>query len=151
MQYIEAVNDNLTKYKSVFLAGGISNCPDWQSEVVKAITDYDITVFNPRRKNFPILIAEESEKQIKWEYIRLRKADIIIFWFSAATLNPISLFEYGSALERNQKLIVGVHPDYKRKTDVEIQTKLKQKEIKIVCSISELIKNLKSELNRAII
>ena len=33
MQYIEAINTENAKYKLVFLAGGISNCPDWQQEI----------------------------------------------------------------------------------------------------------------------
>lgn len=147
MQYIEAINSEPAKYKSIFLAGGISNCPDWQKDVANALKDYEITVFNPRRTNFPISIAEESQQQIKWEYQRLRQADFIVFWFSHATLNPITLFEYGSALERNQKLIVGVHPKYKRKQDVEIQTNLKNKGIEIVNSIPDLIASIKSLLD----
>ncbi len=150
MQYIEAIDYTDAKYMSIFLAGGISNCPNWQKEVADSLNEYDITVYNPRRKNFPIDIKEESEKQIKWEFDKIRKADIIVFWFSYATLNPITLFEYGAALERNQKIIVGIHPDYKRKIDVEIQTKLKQNDITIVYSIPKFIKVIEKHINNLI-
>ena len=45
---------------SVFLAGGITDCPDWQSEVIKYLRRYeinnklDLVVYNPRRKFFDI-------------------------------------------------------------------------------------------------
>lgn len=41
---------------SVFLAGGITNCPQWQQEVIDRLQGYEIecTILNPRRANFPI-------------------------------------------------------------------------------------------------
>ncbi len=138
MQYIEAPNTESAKFKSVFLAGGISDCPNWQKDVAESLTDIDVTVYNPRRYHYPITEILEAEEQIRWEYERLRKADIILFWFSPETLNPITLFEYGSALERDQKLFVGVDFDYKRKTDIEIQTKIRRPEIILTYSVKVL-------------
>lgn len=37
---------------TVFLVGGIANCPHWQQEAAHALADF--TVFNPRRRAFPI-------------------------------------------------------------------------------------------------
>lgn len=144
MQYIEAISNEEAKFKTVFLAGGISNCPDWQKQVTEALSDLDITIYNPRRKNFDIENPQETEKQITWEYERLRKADFIIFHFSSATLNPITLFEYGGALERNKPLFVNIHPEYKRKTDIEIQTKLHRPEIQITYTIEALTKQIRN-------
>jgi len=90
-----------------------------------------------------VLNPNETIKQIEWEYEMLRKVDFIIFRFTPETLNPITLFEYGAALERNAKLFVSVHPDYKRKADIEIQTRLHRPEIKILYSIDELVKNFR--------
>ena len=39
---------------SIFLAGGICDCPDWQSRMVELLTPTDMVVINPRRKDFPI-------------------------------------------------------------------------------------------------
>ncbi len=142
MQYIEAVHTEKAKYKSVFLAGGITNCPNWQKEVADALQSLDVSVFNPRRADFPIGDNTESEAQIVWEFERLREADVLIFWFSAATLCPITLFEYGAALERKQKIVLGIHPDYKRKIDIEVQTSLMRKEIKISYSVQDMITEL---------
>jgi hypothetical protein len=56
-----------------------------------------------------------------------------VFYFAQETLCPITLFELGAALERNiyvtikQDIIVYCEPEYSRKFDVELQTKLAMK------------------------
>lgn len=142
MQYIEAISEEKPKFTSVFLAGGITGCQNWQSEVVNKLKGLDIAIFNPRRKNFPIHDPNASYEQIKWEFNRLREADILSFWFSKGSLNPIVLFEYGSALERKEAIVVGIDPDYERKRDVEIQTLLIRPKLKIVSSIGDLSKEI---------
>lgn len=79
----------------LFLAGGITNCPDWQSKMIDELKNVDITIYNPRRKNFPTDDPNASEEQITWEYAHLKTADIISFWFSRGSLNPIVLYELG--------------------------------------------------------
>lgn len=139
MQYIEASNTEKANHVSVFLAGGITNCPDWQSEAVKALVDEEVTLFNPRRKVYPMDDPNAAQEQIAWEFERLRSADIAAFWFSVGSLNPIVLFEFGSALEREQSIVVGVHPDYARKIDVEIQVALARPSVTVVSSFEEFI------------
>ena len=75
---IEAPNDvySIQNNKNIklFMAGGITNCPDWQSELIKKIKDIDgLTVYNPRRKNFPIKDPNASNEQITWEYNKLKE------------------------------------------------------------------------------
>ncbi len=55
MQYIEAPHSysQHVLYKSVYLAGGITNCPDWQQQMVHLLDDTDYTLLNPRRGCFP--------------------------------------------------------------------------------------------------
>ncbi len=137
MQYIEAPEDKKAKFKSVFLAGGITNCPNWQMEIIEKLKDEEITVFNPRRKDF----SKDNKEQIEWEYKKLREADLISFWFSRGSLNPIALFELGSAMERKE-LIIGIDREYPRREDVEIQVFLRRPEIEIVYSLEELLKNI---------
>lgn len=68
MIYIEAPNYEFPKDKiSIFLAGSITDCPDWQSDIIQKLKDEDIVIFNPRRKNFPIEDPKASDEQIKWE------------------------------------------------------------------------------------
>lgn len=146
MQYIEAINDEKPKFTSVFLAGGITNCPDWQSEVVNNLENTNITIFNPRRKNFPIHDPNASLDQIEWEFNKLREADILSFWFSRGSLNPIVLFEYGSALEREKLIVVGVDVDYERKQDIILQTSLIRPDMNIVLSIEDLVREIEYAL-----
>jgi len=146
MNYIEAPNKYNGKEKSIFLAGGITNCYDWQKEVSKKLKDLPITIFNPRRENFSGEDLISEQKQIKWEFEHLRKATAISFYFSKETLNPITLLELGSWLNSDKKLFIGIDPDYQKKFNVIIQTKLARSEIEIVFSLNELANQIKSWL-----
>lgn len=114
----------------VFLAGGITDCPDWQSEVIPKLMDLPIEIFNPRRSEWSPTIsnADESVIQIKWEWQYLALADVILFWFPQETVCPITLLEYGKFLVSipMKPLFVGTHPNYQRRMDIEIQTKLER-------------------------
>jgi hypothetical protein len=148
MNYIEAPDEFLGKETSLFLAGGITGCPDWQQEVVRALKNESITVLNPRRKSFPIQDSTASVEQIKWEYRHLRKASAISFWFPHETLCPIVLYELGAWSMTDKPIFVGVHPDYQRKLDVEIQISLVRPEVEIVYSIQDLVEQIVNWLDR---
>jgi hypothetical protein len=137
-QYIEAPNKVKIKNQlSVFLAGGISNCEDWQSQAARALEpENSLTVINPRRNDWKMdgSQVEESVIQIAWEFEYIRKVTDILFWFTDDTLQPITLYELGAALERNhdfwngdengQRVFIGVDKNYKRALDVKVQAKL---------------------------
>jgi len=127
--YIEALESYIPKEGelSLFLGGGITDCPDWQKELVdilRAKLDIDLTILNPRRANFPIDDPSASYDQIKWEFDHLRRADAITFWFPQETLCPITLYELGAWSMTDKPLFVGHHPNYQRKADVFHQTRL---------------------------
>ncbi len=131
-QYLEApTNEEIGNKNSVFLAGGITNVWDWQKILSHKLRQFnDLTVINPRRENFAMFKNDSSfkasEEQIKWEFKHLRLAKQVVFWFSNETVQPITLFELGSAIERNnQDLIIGCHKDYPRVFDVKIQLELR--------------------------
>lgn len=114
MRYIEALDEFDGNSRAIFLAGGISNCSDWQSEMVNLLSDTDLTIINPRRKNFPIDDPSQSKTQIEWEYRHLRKVQARLFWFPCETLCPITLFELGVwSAGVAEPLFVGTHPDYR--------------------------------------
>lgn len=145
MQYIEAPsNESPIHPVSVFLAGGITLCPDWQKEAVEAIKDLPITVYNPRRKDFDVSFKEQTVEQIKWEFEKLREASNIIFWFCKETICPITLFEYGSALERTatQGIFLGSDPEYQRLMDLQEQTKLRLGKAEIYSTVRDLVSAL---------
>lgn len=153
---IEAVNEIYSLENNgnlkVFLAGGISNCPDWQSILIDDIKDIaHLTIYNPRRKNFPIGDPNAAEEQITWEFNHLRDADIVIFWFSRGSLNPIVLYELGMWGNSNNRLvIVGIDSQYERKQDVVIQTQLARPDVVLADSLEEISEALHIVINTLI-
>jgi len=126
MYYIEAPNEQLPLSRpSIFMAGEVTGCPDWQQELRELLQDRpNGTLVNPRRKNFPIDDPNAAKAQIAWEEKWLRKVDYISFWFCKETLCPIVLFELGTCMYRGTPIIIGIEPDYAREQDVRIQTSL---------------------------
>ena len=129
---------------SVFLAGGITNCHDWQSEVIEYLKQYevnnklDLRVYNPRRSSFNIE-TDDPEEQIRWEYNNIGSATIFSMYFcNSESDQPICMYELGMHLGRigyiadsslslvyeNYNTIISVEDGYKRANDVIIQTKL---------------------------
>jgi hypothetical protein len=110
---------------AVFLAGGITGCRDWQSLVKQHLLEKcpRLVILNPRRATFDVTDQSASEEQIRWENDALHQASLILFWFPHETLCPTTLFELGtwSVLHKTHgnKIIVGCHPDYKLRADVE--------------------------------
>lgn len=129
--------------KTLFLAGGITNCPDWQADLVELLEDTDLTVFNPRRKHFPIDDPNAAHDQIKWEFDHLRKAASISFWFPKESICPIALYELGAWSMTEKPLFVGCHPEYQRRLDIEEQTSLIRPGINIVYALNDLASQIK--------
>jgi hypothetical protein len=138
MTYVEAPNTFNGSGPSIFLAGGITQCPDWQAQLIEQIKGLNMAIFNPRRKNFPIKDPTAAEAQITWEFKALRQASMISFWFCKETMNPIVLFELGSWVVSQKSIVVGMDKEYSRRQDVEIQTKLSRPDIQIVYNLKDL-------------
>ncbi len=127
-EYIEAPDEYEGNRPIHFLAGGISNCPDWQQEISDYLQKHHLNavVVNPRRKNFPMGNIAEGIKQIEWEAKYLKKAHTISFWFPAETMCPITLFELGSWSMTDKKIFVGFHQFYPRRLDLQVQIPLRK-------------------------
>lgn len=132
----------------LFIAGGISNCVNWQNDLCDRLvndqrlkSDINIIVFNPRCKNIP-----EEDPQIIWEYKKLKKSDIISFWFSDGSLNPITLFEYGSHIKSKKPIVVGCHPSYIKINNVIVQTKLVKPKLKVTENFDDFYNDLVDNL-----
>lgn len=108
------------KNVSVFLAGTIEmgNSIDWQSNVEKALVDYDVTLFNPRRV-IPPSNKADIDYQIRWELSHLEKCDIIFMYLAPNTISPISLLELGLFLNTPKRMIIVADPEYSRFQNVE--------------------------------
>jgi len=120
IQVIQAPSEEKPLFKqSVFLAGGINQCPEWQEVFLKkfdALYDGYVTVYNPRRSGE--LKPEMHKAQVEWETEKLRDATHVVFWFCHETLCPITLYEYGWIKHTDKVRVVGCHPDYQRRNDI---------------------------------
>jgi hypothetical protein len=161
--------------KSLFMAGGIVGCPNWQQELRGHLSECNnLVLINPRRENFPIDDPNAADEQIKWEFNAMVMADAISFWFCEETIQPIVLFELGrwstpchpvlfpdppshqnipgkSAVVkiRNEpkKIFVGVHPNYPRRKDVEVQLSLIQPQLEIAYNLDLLYDQIEEWAN----
>lgn len=150
MTYVEAPTEYEARDNrlSFFLAGGITGCDDWQSRMAAMLTDLDVVVFNPRRRQFPADDPSAAEAQIRWEFRHLRRAAARVFWFPSATLCPITLYELGAWSASPDPLFVGVDPAYARRRDVEIQTKLARPDVRVAPAFEELAAQVRSFVGR---
>jgi hypothetical protein len=141
---IVAPNPLINSDPSLFLAGGITGCPDWQSDAIELLVDLPMTLLNPRRPDFDITDPLATGIQIGWEHRALRAADAILFWFCQETIQPITLYELGAwSMKSSKPVFVGVHPQYERRIDVEIQTSLVRPEIDVQLSLEALCLRVK--------
>jgi hypothetical protein len=138
---------DVDKRRSIFLAGGITNCPSWQTDAVQFFHEWNPNVLqdewwlvNPRRSNFPIDDPSQGALQIRWEHHYLDRVGAVLFWFPKETLCPITLYELGSWARSQKKLFVGCHPDYPRLLDVTEQLRLTRPEIQVRTDLRELTK-----------
>lgn len=122
-----------------FLAGGITDCWDWQTEVINELKKYENTehliIFNPRRESFPINDPNASFEQIKWEFKWLESCDIFSMYFvDSPSVQPICMYELGRNVssmewmygcdEIPDHLVISSEKGYKRLTDVVMQMNL---------------------------
>lgn len=150
-------------YRSVFLAGGITNCKEWQKDVIEELEfEENISIFNPRQEHFDITDKNASFKQISWEFERLEQIDIFSMYFCNDNSDqPICMYELGRNILRMQnrfpndwenKIIISIEEGYKRESDVIIQTQLCAPKLFINTSATPnshafYIKNLIRKLN----
>ena len=133
--------ENVPDKADLFLGGGISNCPNWQENVISLLCDRDLTILNPRREMYSD--GELAQKQIAWEYDALRKVSTVLFWFPSETLCPITLFELGVFTQRTDvRVLVGTHPEYARRFDVIEQLKHARPEIVVVDNLQDLVNQI---------
>lgn len=127
----------------LFLAGGISGCWDWQAELVSQIKSLgDITVYNPRRKNFVMDDPKLAREQINWECHYLDFCNNIVFWFSHETIQPITLLEFGRWTASDKKLFIGCESLYPRREDVQVQLEFIRPEQRLHSSLKSLAQEI---------
>lgn len=148
--FITAPNEyevNTDNSISIFLAGGISKCSPWQSEVISYLKDHPfesnnktVVVFNPRREGSMIDFSNQNEisKQIQWEFKYLENMSIFTMFFDGPTESsqPICFYELGRHLSQmmqkfpndyDKRIIVSYRKEFSRSFDVKTQTELATK------------------------
>ncbi|MHA2279578.1 MAG: nucleoside 2-deoxyribosyltransferase domain-containing protein [Promethearchaeota archaeon] len=133
-----------SKVLSLFLAGGITNCPDWQHDLVSLLAETNLTILNPRRTEYEIGNLALEEDQIKWEHKHFVLASAFVFWFPCETVCPITLFELGRVIEMTKPTFVGTHHEYSRKRDIRWQLLLSRPAIDVVHSLGALAEQVKT-------
>lgn len=124
VQIIQSPSVKEIKYRSIFLAGGIQDCPDWRSDAIKLIKKVcrqeksDVTIINPLRESFT---PDLHKAQVQWETAYLEVADLVLFWFPKETLCPMTLYEFGWMLNSGRNMIIGAHPEYARFNDLRFR------------------------------
>lgn len=141
-RYVEAPHYYHGDQPALFLAGGISNCPDWQATLRPLLADSVWVLLNPRRTDFPMHDPHAAAEQIEWEFQHLRLASAVLFWFPCETLCPITLYELGAWSMTSKPLFIGTHPTYQRRPDVLIQTRLARPDITVVDSLPALAQQI---------
>lgn len=142
--------------RSVFLAGGITGCSEWQAEAIDLLRralksegsrDERVVLFNPRRDNFPIHDPGAARQQIEWEFYALEEANVFSIWFDADQIQPICMYELGRHMAKRDPafVCVGAHPRYPRRLDVLIQAELaspKRPAIQVAITLEEHVTNI---------
>jgi hypothetical protein len=132
----------------VFLAGGISGCPDWQMDATEILSKHEgMVLMNPRRDSIDMDNPEESREQIRWEFRHLKIAEIVLFWFPKETVCPITLFELGKMINTNKVLAIGTHPEYSRRFDVVEQLHLVRPGVKVYDNLNDTCGQVLFHLN----
>lgn len=117
---------------TVFLAGGITGCRDWQKETIEHLRkfvgrdDTQVVVYNPRQENFDINNSAATIDQITWEYQYLNQVDIFSMYFVGGNqIQPICMYELGRYIKPYEEdQVISVETNYIRKIDVINQVAL---------------------------
>ena len=128
---------------TVFLAGGITNCENWQKEVIDYLMSLPeektdrLVIFNPRHDKWPKNSdTEEIRRQINWEADYIRSADIFTMYFTNTEKSDQSIcfYELGKYANRNNNdisYIISYQEGFKRALDVEFQMEILSPIIKV--------------------
>lgn len=105
-------NPEYTGDKSVFLAGSIEmgKAVQWQRQMADTLQDLPVTLCNPRRGHWDPNVTKSAKdasfkQQVVWELTALEKADLIIFFFDANTVSPVTMMELGLWADSGKVLV----------------------------------------------
>ena len=134
LEYKKADNEVL-----VFLGGSCNDKNNWRNSVIRFLEKIEsekmfsldnLVIANPFISKWNPS-EEEFQKQVEWESMMIDQSDIYACYLDSSSDAPISLFELGRALYQykgkfsgnrlNYRVIVTVHPDYKKLSDIKYE------------------------------
>jgi hypothetical protein len=125
----------------VFLAGSIDmgSAVDWQSELIERASSFDdkyVTFYNPRRSKVfsgeQSLYNDDFAGQVNWEIDHIDRANIVVFYITAESKAPITMFELGyfmgktmddanrESVDQKPRVVVGVEQGFWRRGNIEV-------------------------------
>lgn len=121
------LSQTINRRLSIFLAGSIEMglASPWQDKVIKELNGKRITVYNPRRSDWDSswiqsIDNKEFKKQVLWEQKYLKASDIIFFYIQGDTKSPITLLEFGQAIESNKTIVICCEKGFWRRGNIEV-------------------------------
>jgi len=141
MQCIKCPNRYDGDKTSIFIAGGITGCQDWQRSVEQFLSDTDVVLFNPRRDEFSDSNLEQE--QVQWEHDYLMSCSAHMFFFPPDSMCPVTMFELGKVASLQKPLFVAIHPKFPRCRNVTIQLSIIRPDVKVVSNLVDLTSDIK--------
>jgi hypothetical protein len=148
---VKAPNSYDKKRYTIFLAGAIDmgKAKDWQKEVSEALTEFDITILNPRRDDWDASWEQSADnaqfaQQVRWEYDAMDAADMIIYVFTKDSKAPITMYELGR-FAREKDSLVCVEEGFYRQGNMDIYCHLD--EIPVYHNMEAMLEDLKAVLS----
>lgn len=140
---------------TIFLGGSIEmgKAIDWQSKVANDLEQFNVTLLNPRRKDWDSSWKQDPDfapfkEQVTWELNAIKMCDIVIINFCSGTMSPISLLELGIVLSSAGALyrpFVCCPKDFYRYGNVKITCDMYN--VKVYDNLDDLISELKTYLH----
>jgi hypothetical protein len=135
---------------TIFLAGAIDGgaADNWQTQVVKALADYNVTILNPRRDDWDnswgtTLEDDRFREQVAWEHHGLETADFRTFVFLEDSKAPVTMLELGEQSDKDG--IVCCPEEFYRSGNVEMTAILNK--LPIVDTVEDMIQAIKTVLD----
>jgi len=105
--------------KVSLLAGTASSSLNWRNVLTTLLAPLPITILNPHRSDWDSSWTEDPffqpfAEQVAWEQDMQSVADLIVVYLGSETDAPVSLMEFGMAVGRGKKMIVGIERGYRK-------------------------------------
>jgi len=135
-------DEDLLRY-SIFLGGAIdqNKARDWQTEVSDALSEFDITILNPRRDDWD----ESWETCADREPFRSQECDMCLYVYTKDSKAPITMFENGAWGTRKDCLVC-VEEGFYRQGNLDIY--MNHFQIPIYHNLDEMLVDLKAVLEK---